>query len=84
MALYGMLGWLERLASDEKYFEKKYGARGHLEKVCWLDPPSGIYGIYSGDLTQLNVKCPIAGQTYHVKSPALAPVATRGFTWDLT
>ena len=45
VALYGMLGWLERLASDEKYFEKKDGARDHLKKVCWLDPPSGYMGL---------------------------------------
>ena len=39
-------------------------------------PPGHIWG-YSGDLTQTNVKCPIVGQTYRVKSPPLAPVATR-------
>ena len=40
-------------------------------------PPLGHIWGYSGDLTQPNIKCPIVGQTYRVKSPPLAPVATR-------
>ena len=40
-------------------------------------PPLGHIWGYSGDLTQPNVKCPIVGQTYRVKSPPLAPVVTR-------
>ena len=48
--------------------------------IAPLPPPLGHMWGYSGDLTQPNVKCPIVGQTYRVKSPLLAPVATRDLT----
>ena len=43
-------------------------------------PPLGHIWGYSGDLTQLNVKCSIVGQTYRVKSLPLPPVAMRDLT----
>ena len=46
----------------------------HIQGNC--TPLLCIWG-YSGDLTQPNVKYSIVGQTYRVKSPLLAPVATR-------
>ena len=40
----------------------------HLSMYCPTTPPLGHIWGYSGDLTQPNVKCPIVGQTYRVKS----------------
>ena len=54
----------------------------HLSMYCPTAPPppplGHIWG-YSEDLTQPNVKCPIVGQTYRVKSPQLQRGIYSGF-----